>query len=108
VSPVGGVDALNSGSATGSILSQDEPASYFYDPTLHRYDDRLRPVIHVQPPQDDVDVPFHRPSRDAQRIGNLLIVEPLDDQTQNVQLTCDGPAVGQTITILRPDNTAFM
>src|SRR4051794_34982453 len=62
-------------------------SSYFYNPTLCRYHHRLCPVIHVQPSQDDVDVPFHCPSRDTQRVGDFLIVEPLHDQTQNVQFT---------------------
>lgn len=31
-------------------------------------------------------MPFHRASRDTQRVGDLLVIESLDDETQNVQL----------------------
>src|SRR5689334_15319614 len=67
--------------------------SYFHDATLRCHDHGLRPVIHVEAAQDDVDVPFYGSSCDTQRVGNLLIVEPLNDQTQNVQLagTQGGP-----------------
>src|ERR1041385_315407 len=62
------------------------PSLYFYDPTLCRHDHCLRPVIDVEPAQNDVHVPFDSPARDTQCVSDLLIVEALNDQTENVQL----------------------
>ena len=47
----------------------------FYDAALNGDDYRLRAVAHVQPPQDDIDVPFDGAARDVERVGNLLIAE---------------------------------
>ena len=53
--------------------------SDFDDSTLGGDDHRLRAVVDVESPQDNVDVPLDRSSRDIQRLGNLLIVESFHD-----------------------------
>lgn len=53
---------------------------------LRRHDYCLRPVVDIQPPQDNVDVPLDGSPGDIQRVGNLLIAESFYDQPKNVQL----------------------
>jgi hypothetical protein len=52
------------------------------DAALQRFDDGLRPIGHIKPVEDQIDVPFHGRFGDAQCAADFLVAAPVRNQLQ--------------------------
>ena len=92
IEKLGGVFSIVSsrGAGTKVVARVPLPGSIrtnlqFDNSATERGNGRGRAVGHVEPGQDDVDVPLHGGLRDPQRLGDLLVAHALYDELQHLQ-----------------------